>query len=57
MANNSPVVGILMGSDCDWLKIKAVGVALDEFGISFEVNVMSAHRNPPVVAQSSTTLA
>ena len=37
-------VGILMGSDNDWTKINGVGKALTEFGVPFEVNVMSAHR-------------
>ena len=37
-------VGILMGSDNDWDKINGVGKALDEFGVKWEANVMSAHR-------------
>ena len=57
MANNIPLVGILMGSDSDWPKIKAVGAALDEFGVPFEVNVMSAHRTPHVVSEYATTAA
>lgn len=44
-------VGILMGSDSDWPKIKAVGEALDEFGVGWEANVMSAHRTPDAVAR------
>jgi 5-(carboxyamino)imidazole ribonucleotide mutase len=44
-------VGILMGSDSDWSKINAVGKALDEFGVSYEVNVMSAHRTPGKVKE------
>ncbi len=52
---NHPTVGILMGSDSDWPKIKAVGVALDEFGVNYEVNVMSAHRTPGAVADYATT--
>ncbi|MFT5522387.1 MAG: 5-(carboxyamino)imidazole ribonucleotide mutase [Pirellulaceae bacterium] len=39
-------VGILMGSDSDWPKIKKAAAALDEFGVSYEVRVMSAHRTP-----------
>jgi 5-(carboxyamino)imidazole ribonucleotide mutase len=39
-----------MGSDSDWPKIKAAAAALDEFGIGYEVRVMSAHRTPDVVA-------
>ena len=44
-------VGIIMGSDSDWPKIKAVAVALDEFGVGYEVRVMSAHRTPGTVEQ------
>ena len=42
-------VGILMGSDSDWPKINGVAKALDEFGVKYEVNVMSAHRTPDAV--------
>ena len=48
-------VGILMGSDSDWPKINAVAKALDEFGVSYEVNVMSAHRTPETVKQYAET--
>ena len=47
---SNPVVGIVMGSDSDWPKINKVAAALDEFDVSYEVNVMSAHRTPHVVA-------
>ncbi len=49
-----PKVGIVMGSDSDWPKINAVATALDDFHVPFEVNVMSAHRTPHVVAQYAT---
>ncbi|WP_062463441.1 5-(carboxyamino)imidazole ribonucleotide mutase [Demequina soli] len=39
-------VGIVMGSDSDWPTMKAAGEALDEFGISYEKDVVSAHRMP-----------
>lgn len=48
-------VGILMGSDSDWPKIKGVSEALDEFGVGYEVNVMSAHRTPERVAEYAET--
>ncbi|MCA9245812.1 MAG: 5-(carboxyamino)imidazole ribonucleotide mutase [Planctomycetales bacterium] len=48
-------VGILMGSDSDWPKIKGVGAALDEFGVAWEAHVMSAHRTPEAVAQYATS--
>lgn len=50
-----PRVGILMGSDSDWPKIKKVATALEEFGVEFEVNVMSAHRTPHAVADYATS--
>lgn len=53
----SPLVGIVMGSDSDWPKIKAAAAALDEFGVLYEVHVMSAHRTPEVVRQYATMAA
>jgi 5-(carboxyamino)imidazole ribonucleotide mutase len=50
MNSGVPQVGIVMGSDSDWPKIRAVGAALREFGVPFEVRVMSAHRTPDLVA-------
>ena len=48
---DAPLVGIVMGSDSDWPKIKKVGAALDEFGIAYEARVMSAHRTPDAVME------
>ncbi len=31
--DQSPLVGIIMGSDSDWPKIEAVSAALDDFGV------------------------
>ena len=42
----SPVVGIVMGSDSDWPVMEAAAQALDEFEIAYEVDVVSAHRMP-----------
>ena len=42
----SPLVGIVMGSDSDWPKIQAAAAALDEFGLLYEVRVMSATARP-----------
>jgi 5-(carboxyamino)imidazole ribonucleotide mutase len=53
----APLVGIVMGSDSDWPKIKAAAWALDEFDVTYEVHVMSAHRTPDVVHQYATTAA
>ena len=53
----SPLVGIVMGSDGDWPKINGAAAALDEFGVSYEVHVMSAHRTPEIVRQFATMAA
>lgn len=39
-------VGIVMGSDSDWPVMKEAAAALDEFGIEYEKDVVSAHRMP-----------
>ncbi|MBL1074951.1 5-(carboxyamino)imidazole ribonucleotide mutase [Nocardia sp. 2] len=39
-------VGLIMGSDSDWPTMEAAAEALAEFGIRFEVGVVSAHRTP-----------
>lgn len=47
--NNSPagaLVGLVMGSDSDWPVMEAAAVALEEFGIPYEADVVSAHRMP-----------
>lgn len=51
MSNAKVRVGIIMGSDSDWPKIGKAADALDEFGVAYEVRVMSAHRTPGVVAE------
>jgi 5-(carboxyamino)imidazole ribonucleotide mutase len=42
----SPEVCIVMGSDSDWPVMEAAAEALDEFVVSYEVDVVSAHRTP-----------
>ena len=37
-------VGIVMGSDSDWPVMKDAAEALEEFGVPFEADVVSAHR-------------
>src|SRR5690606_6414816 len=38
----------------DWPKINGAGKALDEFGVPWEANVMSAHRTPAAVLDYAT---
>jgi len=46
-----PTVGIVMGSATDLDVMRAAAEALDEFGISREVRVISAHRAPADAAR------
>lgn len=46
MEENTPLVGIVMGSDSDWRVMEAASLVLDEFDIAHEVGVVSAHRMP-----------
>ncbi|HEY3682559.1 MAG TPA: 5-(carboxyamino)imidazole ribonucleotide mutase [Streptosporangiaceae bacterium] len=39
-------VGLVMGSDSDWPVMKAAAEALEEFGVAYEADVVSAHRMP-----------
>lgn len=39
-------VGLIMGSDSDWPTMRAAAETLDEFGVAYEVEVVSAHRTP-----------
>ncbi|RAV07655.1 5-(carboxyamino)imidazole ribonucleotide mutase [Mycolicibacterium sp. GF69] len=41
-----PRVGLIMGSDSDWSVMEEAAHALAEFGVPFEVGVVSAHRTP-----------
>lgn len=41
-----PLVGIIMGSDSDWDTVAPAAEVLAEFGVPFEVGVVSAHRTP-----------
>lgn len=42
----SPMVGIIMGSDSDLPIMKEAARVLNEFDISYEVKIVSAHRTP-----------
>jgi phosphoribosylaminoimidazole carboxylase PurE protein len=50
---DAPVVGIVMGSESDMPTMEKAGAELEQRGISFEIQVMSAHRSPDLVATYS----
>lgn len=49
------LVGVLMGSDSDWETMEPAVKRLRAFEIACEVQVMSAHRSPAVVAEYAST--
>jgi phosphoribosylaminoimidazole carboxylase PurE protein len=46
----TPLVGIVMGSESDRETMQKAGKELEERGIGYEIQVMSAHRSPDLVA-------
>ena len=55
--SDAPLVGILIGSESDREAIGSVGKELDERGIAWELNVLSAHRDPEAVAEYAKSAA
>ena len=51
----SAIVGVIMGSKSDWPTMKSAADMLDEFGISYEVKVVSAHRTPDLMFEYAET--
>jgi phosphoribosylaminoimidazole carboxylase PurK protein/phosphoribosylaminoimidazole carboxylase PurE protein len=50
-------VGIVMGSDSDWPTMEAAAAALDEFGVPYTAEVVSAHRMPEDMVEWGRTAA
>ncbi len=46
MADEAPVVGVIMGSRSDWETMRHTADTLRELGVPFEAKVVSAHRTP-----------
>ncbi len=42
----TPVVGIVMGSQSDWPTLKGAAGVLEDLGVAHEVRIVSAHRTP-----------
>ena len=53
--NESPVIGIIMGSQSDMPAMEPCMQQLDEFGVPYEVKVASAHRKPDEVHEWAAT--
>ncbi len=55
MANENPVVGILVGSDSDREVMEKCTSRLEELGVAYEIETRSAHRNPESVSEYAST--
>lgn len=52
---NKPLVGIIMGSDSDLPTMEKAFEPLKEFGIPYEVKIVSAHRTPDLMTEYAKT--
>ena len=50
-----PLVGIVMGSNSDWLVMKLAVETLERFGVPCEYRVVSAHRTPDLLFDYAAT--
>jgi 5-(carboxyamino)imidazole ribonucleotide mutase len=50
---SKPLVGIIMGSDSDLPVMSAAAQMCEEFGIEYEVSIVSAHRTPDRLVEYS----
>ena len=55
MASDSPLVGIIIGSQSDLDVMRNASETLDHFGIANEMKILSAHRNPEQVNEYAAT--
>ena len=43
---SAPLVSVIMGSKSDWETMRAAAEVLEEFGVPYECEIVSAHRTP-----------
>jgi 5-(carboxyamino)imidazole ribonucleotide mutase len=51
MPEARPLVGIIMGSSSDWETMRQAAEVLNQFDVSHEAKVVSAHRTPALMAE------
>ena len=52
---SSPLVGIIMGSSSDWPTMQNAAQILEDFGVPYEKQVVSAHRTPQLLYDYATS--
>lgn len=55
MSESSPVVGVIMGSKSDLETMQEAANVLEQFGVPYEMKVVSAHRTPDWMAEYAKT--
>ena len=55
--NTQPLVGIIMGSQSDWETMRHTAAQLEELGVPYEAQVISAHRTPDLLFEYASGAA
>ncbi len=53
----SPLVGVVMGSDSDWPVMSSAHTVLEDFAVDHECRVVSAHRTPDMLFEYAESAA
>lgn len=53
--SSGPVVGVVMGSDSDWVVMRHAIAQLESFHVAHEARVVSAHRTPNLMCEYAQT--
>jgi len=56
-SNEAPVIGLIMGSTSDWETMRHADETLQQFGVAYECQVVSAHRTPDRMRHYARTAA
>jgi len=54
-STSAPLVGIIMGSSSDWPTMQNAAQVLNDFGVPFEKQVVSAHRTPELLYEYASS--
>jgi len=55
MANQQPLVGVIMGSQSDWETMRNATETLEKLGVPYEARIVSAHRTPDRLVEYAKT--
>lgn len=55
--SETPLVGVIMGSQSDWETLESTAATLESLGIRYETKVVSAHRTPNLLVSYASEAA